>query len=139
MEIVITKALIVDLKRDEGLRLKPYRCSAGRLTIGFGRNLDDKGITKAEAELMLNEDLFDSIDEAKKLFADQWVHLDETRQRVIVNMIFNLGINRFKGFKRLINAINNKDYQLAAKEMEDSLWYSQVGSRAVRLFKMMKG
>lgn len=51
------RKLINDLIRDEGLKLKPYRCTSNKLTIGIGRNLDDNGITEAEARYLLHNDL----------------------------------------------------------------------------------
>ena len=57
----MTEALMNRIKaqlvRHEGLRLKPYRCTAGKLTIGIGRNLDDCGISQTEAYLLLENDI----------------------------------------------------------------------------------
>jgi lysozyme len=59
-------------------------------------------------------------------------------QRVIVNMAFNLGYSRLKGFKRMLAAVSNRDYERAAKEMEDSKWYGQVGRRSKELCRLME-
>ncbi len=48
------------IKGNEGMRLKPYRCSAGKLTIGYGRNLDDRGISAHEANDLFENDLIDA-------------------------------------------------------------------------------
>lgn len=124
------------LKRHEGLSLKPYTDSVGKLTIGVGRNLDDRGITLDEAEHMLSTDTKISIREAAAL--PFWVLLSPVRQEVIVNMLFNMGLPRFLGFKKMIAALENKDYNAAAFEMLNSRWADQVGYRAEELADMMK-
>lgn len=125
------------LKRDEGLRLKPYQCTAGKQTIGYGRNIEDNGIRESEAELMLLND----VDECKMVLSDRienWVELSEVRQGVLVNMMFNLGWPRLSKFKRMIAAVELGQFALASIEMLDSKWAGQVGARATRLSQMMK-
>jgi lysozyme len=125
------------LKKHEGLRLKPYRCSAGKLTIGYGRNLDDVGISEEEAEMLLLNDLLTANIEVENRFV--WFEdLDEVRKAVVVNMIFNLGIARFSAFKKTISLIEEGSYSEAAQEMLDSRWANQVGSRANELSEMMR-
>ena len=129
-------ALKEELIRDEGLRLKPYRDTVGKLTIGVGRNLDDVGITKDEAMHLLECDIRrvkDDLDHA----LSWWRGLDDVRQRVLVNMAFNLGITRLLGFKNTLAAIRAGNYVDAAKGMLDSKWAAQVGERATRLAAMM--
>ena len=77
--------IILDLKLDEGLRLKPYRDTVGKLTIGIGRNLDDVGISEAEAEYLLSNDLDRTISDLDKYML-WWQTLDTPRRRVILNM-----------------------------------------------------
>lgn len=125
------------LKFEEGLRLKPYKCTAGRLTVGYGRNLDDRGISEFEANLMLSNDMADVRAEATREFA--WFNLiDVVRQDVVVAMIFQLGLARFKGFKGAIEAIRVHDYARAADEMLDSAWAKQTPGRAERMARMMR-
>jgi lysozyme len=129
-------ALKEELIRDEGLRLKPYRDTVGKLTIGVGRNLDDVGITKDEAMHLLECDIRrvkDDLDHA----LSWWRGLDDVRQRVLVNMAFNLGITRLMGFKNTLAAMRAGNYVDAAKGMLDSKWAKQVGERATRLAAMM--
>ena len=82
------------LVRHEGLRLKPYRCTAGKLTIGYGRNLDDRGISKKEAYAMLEKDILDCekwlIDEIPEIYNK----LDEVRQSVLLNMCISIPQSR---------------------------------------------
>ena len=126
-------SLIASVKTHEGLELKPYLDSSavGVLTIGYGRNLEDRGITKEEAEMLLLNDLAISTKEGESFgfFKD----LTDSRQDVIIEMIFNLGLTRFKKFKKTIKAIENKDFASAADEMLNSKWAGQVGQRAITL------
>lgn len=124
------------LVRHEGLRLYPYEDSVGKVTIGIGRNLDDKGISKDEAYMMLRNDIAEVQVEAYTL---SWYrHLNEARKLVIENMLFNIGMTRLLGFKRMIAAIERKDFERASDEMLDSKWAAQVGSRAIELARIME-
>lgn len=124
------------LIKHEGERLKPYRCTSGKLTIGVGRNLDDNGISRAESRLLLQNDIADTLGEISQ---HPWFgSLNPTRQIALVDMHFNLGGPRFRSFKRMIEAIEAGDYDRAAIEMMDSRWADQVGQRAVTLSRMMR-
>jgi len=126
------------IKKHEGLRLLPYICPSGKLTIGYGRNLEDVGITTMEAELLLQHDIVRIEKEAKEVFKKVWNELDDIRKAVIVDMLYNLGFSRFIKFKKFIAAVKKKDFDTAAKEMLDSLWAKQVKSRATELAELMK-
>ena len=121
----------------EGLRLKPYRDTVGTLTSGHGRNLDDVGISKLEAEVLLDHDLAAAEQECRAVFV--WFSgLNEARQRVMVEMEFNLGTAGVRGFVRMIAALQVRDYETAATEMRQSRWAEQVGARATRLAETMR-
>lgn len=124
------------LKKHEGLRLKPYRDTVGKLTIGYGRNLDDVGINDEEALHMLLNDARKALEEAETF--DWFKKLDLDRASVIVNMIFNMGLPRFRQFKKTIAALEESDYEKASEEMLDSLWAKQVGRRAIELSEIMR-
>ncbi|MCE7657278.1 glycoside hydrolase family protein [Vibrio fluvialis] len=131
------KALATQLiKKHEGLRLKPYRCSNQKLTIGYGRNLQDNGISQQEAENLLQHDLDAAVKEAETL--PYFASLNKARQAVIVDMIFNLGLPRFGMFKKMIAAIEQQLWHVAANEMLNSRWARQVGKRAKTLSEMMR-
>lgn len=120
----------------EGMRRKPYRCTAGKLTIGVGRNLDDRGISPDEAMYMLANDIRDSRRELSAAF--HWFDkLDEVRQAVLIDMCVNLGLSRLQGFRNTLALIGVGKYEAAAQEMLDSKWAEQVGRRAQRLSRMM--
>ena len=123
-------SLLSSVKFHEGLELKPYPDSVGVLTIGYGRNLE-RGITKEEAEFLLLNDLKISKHEAKRM--GFYEGLTDNRKDVIVEMIFNLGLTRFKNFKKTIGYINQANHSAAADEMLDSKWADQVGQRAITL------
>jgi len=124
------------LKRHEGLELKPYMCTSGKLTIGYGRNLEDKGISEKEADSMLTEDIIDVYESLNQF--EWFAVLDKARAGVLVNMTFNIGFNGIQKFIKMINALSLKDYELAAKEMLDSRWARQVGGRATELAEQMR-
>lgn len=129
-------ALIEQLVRHEGIRLFPYEDSVGKWTIGIGRNIEDIGITRDEALHLLKNDINRAEADARKY---AWFNsLSDNRQNVIVNMIFNLGANRFAKFIGVISALAKGDYSLAADEMLDSKWAHQVGSRANELANQMR-
>ena len=130
--------LIEELKRDEGVVLSLYQCSAGKNTIGVGRNLDDRGITEEEADFLLSNDIDICIEEIESIFT-WYPYLTNNRKRVIINMVFNLGMPRFLNFKKLIDAMEQKDYETAGKEMLSSRWAKQVGNRSHRLKNLLLG
>lgn len=125
------------LIKHEGVRLKPYTDSVGKLTIGCGRNLDDLGITEREALVLLENDIVRTRREVSGFFP--WFKdLDEVRQDVMINMAFNLGLPRLLGFQKMLVAVKHQDWEEAAKQMLDSKWAEQVGSRALELSNMMR-
>ena len=124
------------LEKHEGLRLKPYRDTVGKLTIGIGRNLDDKGITRDEALFMLRTDIAECLADLKTF---PWFKgLNEVRQRVVLDMRFNLGPKGFRGFVGTLAAIEAGDYAGAATRMLASKWATQVKGRADTLADMMR-
>jgi lysozyme len=131
------EALKDQLILHEGLKLEPYECTAGKLTIGVGRNIEDIGITEDEARYLLDNDILRVCDELDRNLP-WWRDLSDARQRVLVDMVFNLGISRFMQFQNTIAAIESGDYDKAADEMLDSRWADQVGNRAKTLARMMR-
>ena len=131
--------LRAQLRLHEGYRTKPYKCSSGKLTIGVGRNLDDVGLHDYEIGVMLENDIMEAEDSCQHQFGQEFfASLSEVRQRVLIDMMFNLGNARFAGFKNMITAVEAGNWTRAADEMVDSKWYRQVGTRGERLVKMMR-
>ncbi len=125
------------LIRFEGLRLKPYQDSAGKLTIGAGRCLDTRGISEEEAMHLLANDIVSTYRELGERVA-LFNHLDDVRQLALVSMAFNLGVDGLLGFKNLLAALLLKHYDLAAEAALDSKWARQVGHRAVETAEMLR-
>lgn len=134
------------LKRHEGLRLEAYLCPAGVLTVGYGHNcvmwpvegVEKVGdvISREKAEALLLEDVV-GIAEDLDFALPWWRELDEVRQGVVLNMAFNMGVPRLKGFKRALGAMQIGDYPRAGTEMLDSAWAKQVKGRAAELARQM--
>ena len=125
------------LVRHEGLRLKPYTDTVGKLTIGIGRNLDDTGITTDEAHYLLTGDL-DRVVRALTAGYRWFADLDPVRQAVLVNMAFNLGLGGLATFRKMLAAVAHKQYGLASDEMIASTWKLQVPERAGELAAQMR-
>jgi lysozyme len=130
------KRLIAMLQRHEGLRLKPYLCTADKLTIGYGRNLDDMGISEDEALYLLQNDI-DACYSELNVF-NWFQELDQVRQEALVDMRFNLGLPRFLSFKKMIARLIAKEYSQAAEEIINSLYAKQVGDRANEIAYMIE-
>ena len=138
----MTEALMNRIKaqlvRHEGLRLKPYRCTAGKLTIGIGRNLDDCGISQSESYVMLINDIMNCEMQLQQKIPDIYNGLDEVRKSVLLNMCFNLGISGLLGFKNTLAFVKAGDWERAANNMLVSRWAKQVGRRAIELSELMR-
>ena len=149
-ETVLTQnpKLIRMLELHEDLRYKPYDDATGRelkagdvikgkITIGIGRNISDRGLALEECYVLLLNDLQITVGELMSNLP--WFkRLDEVRQCVLIDMCFNMGWPTFSQFKRTLGFIESGDYSAAADSMMDSLWASQVRTRAARLATMMR-
>ena len=131
------KKLIDQLIRHEGMRLRPYKCPAGKLTIGVGRNIEDNGITEAEAIILLMNDIERCKWEIETAFP-WFTRLNSARYDVLVNMCFNMGVSRLSSFRKMLKALQDDDYETAAIEGLDSRWARQVGKRAEELMQIIK-
>ncbi len=152
----MTEALMNRIKaqlvRHEGLRLKPYRCTAGKLTIGIGRNLDDCGISQTEAYVLLENDIQNCEKQLLDEIPDIYNALDDVRKSVLLNMCISIPQSRFaplrepcylgiKGlleFKNTMAFISAGDWERAANGMLASKWAKQVGRRAIELSELMR-
>ena len=149
--------LIEKLIVAEGLRLQVYKDTLGIDTIGIGRNLEDRGISKeeldwmdypsidhvyewgiTEADAVYLATIDVQIGEEELVRAHPCVdRLDAVRQLVLVDMAFNMGVPRLGKFKKMWAAIHENNFEEAAKEMLDSRWANQVKSRATKLAHAM--
>lgn len=139
--------LVSELTRDEGCRywvyddatgflVRPGSVAVGHPTIGIGRALDVRGISPDEAQMMLANDIASFTLGLQQKYA--WFNcLDDVRQRVLVNMAFNLGLAGIEEFRAMLEHLAKREYSLAASEMENSEWFKETGDRAARLVKAM--
>lgn len=131
--------LIEMLKRHEGVRSHVYLCSAGYETIGVGRNISKSGmgLSDEEVDLLLENDIERVIKELSSEYP--WFNtLDDVRKDAMIDISFNLGATRLRGFKRALAAMEVADYKAASTEFLDSKWARQVGGRALELADMIK-
>jgi len=135
--------IIRRVKIFEGYSEKPYLCPAGKWTIGYGYNYDDrgfsvemiteileKGFSRDTAEKLLERDVKECISALDKLFPF-YRGLSEPRRAVVTDMVYQLGLKGFQLFKRMIKALEQGDHQRAALEMQNSRWYKQSGRRSL--------
>lgn len=129
--------LKVSLEKHEARRLKPYKDSVDKLTIGVGRNLTDNGLREREVDYLLQNDI-DDVERCLDAQLSWWRSLDDVRMRVLAEMCFNLGIYGLLCFKTTLYYILHEEWPLAARQMLRSKWAKQVGKRATTLAKMME-
>lgn len=137
MNLVDFKAISRWLESDEGLRLKPYYCTEGKLTIGIGRNLESTGISRAEAHFMLENDICRVMKELDEMLPF-WRDLSPVRQAAIVNMAFNLGTTGLTKFTKTIGHLKANEWTEAGDEMLRSRWAEQVPNRAQRIAEAVR-
>jgi len=130
-------ALKADLVRDEGLRLRIYTDTVGKVTVGVGHNLTDRGISKAVCDLLLNEDIAEVI---AQLNANEpwWQNLDPVRQRALANLTFNVGIENLLHFHRDTLTLMQGGFWDAAANALAASPYRKTGARAIRIENMIR-
>jgi lysozyme len=125
------------LIEDEGLRLRPYRCTQQKLTLGVGRNIDANGIRPSEAMFMLDNDIEEVIKGLDENLTF-WREMTPRRQMALINMAFQLGIPGLLKFKNTLQLLRLGAYESAASNMLESLWAKQTPARARRVAAMMR-
>lgn len=124
------------LEKHEGFRKFPYKDTVGKLTIGIGRNLDDRGLTRMEALYLLDNDIADFTLQLQERFF--WFDsIDPIAEIVLIDMAFNMGIGGLSTFNKTLEHLKNHNYKMAALEMLKSKWAFQVGSRANDLSNLL--
>ena len=132
------KKLAMDLlKIHEGYSQYVYECSQSVKTVGYGRNLESRGLSEKEAEYLLRNDISEA-DNWCSVFLGYYDELSTVRKAVLIDMYVNLGATGLMKFRRMHKALENKDYAEASLEMLDSRWATQVGNRAIQLSQIMK-
>lgn len=136
--------LIQELRRDEGVRYSPYADTRGFQTVGVGHNLHVSPLPQGwtyplndeQVNALLTVDL-DGTFAGLDAHIPWWRNLSYARQRVMVNMAYNMGVNGLMGFPHTLADIKAGNYAQAATDMSQSLWAKQVGARATRLEALM--
>lgn len=150
---------------NEGLKLKAYSCTAGKRTIGVGRNFQDvpfslhecidlfgttsisfnnanhilttRGITKEQALMLLENDVVRCIKQLERQPYWEAVKDDEDKRNALIDLCFNMGFPTLSTFKNTLAAIEAGDWEKAVENLTKSKWYTQVGDRGPRIVKMI--
>ena len=131
--------LIEMLKRHEGVKSHVYKCSAGYESIGVGRNISKTGLGLSEDEVqyLLESDISRVIKELSSEYP--WFNdLDDVRKDAMIDISFNLGATRLRGFKRALAAMDVGDHKTASLEFLDSKWSRVVKGRSTELAYMIE-
>ena len=131
--------LIEMLKRHEGVKSHVYKCSAGYESIGVGRNISKSGLGLSEDEVdyLLESDISRVIKELSSEYP--WFSsLDDVRKDAMIDISFNLGATRLRGFRRALAAMDAADYKTASLEFLDSKWSRDVKGRSTELAYMIE-
>ena len=132
--------LVETLKRHEGVRSHAYKCSENMITVGVGRNLDENGgigLSDDEIEYLLMNDI-ERCDAELRATYDWYGSLGKPRRDAMINLSFNLGLTRLRGFVKALEAMSREQYDVAADEFMDSRWAEQVGDRAVEVTELIR-
>jgi len=131
--------LISMLKRHEGVRSKVYICSAGYETIAVGRNISESGLGLSDDEI--DYLLANDIKRVKEELTDTYFWfpaMNKPRQDAMIDISFNLGQTRLRGFVNALEAMSREQFDIAADEFMDSKWATQVGNRALEVTEMIR-
>jgi|TARA_R110002020_G_scaffold170460_1_gene360117 lysozyme len=134
--------LCEQLIHHEGLKLEPYTCPEGFLSIGVGRNIQSRGISKNEALYLLKNDIDISMKELDDSFP--WFsNLSEARQIALIDLHYNIGLTKLKKFKKTLaligQAVNGEaSWSDVSAELLRSKWSSQVGERSYTIARLLK-
>ena len=124
------------IAKHEGKRLEMYQDTVGVPTIGYGHNLLTP-ISERAAMVILEDDVDVALSELDENM-EWWRDLPNKAQIVVASMVFNLGFPRFSRFKKMIAALEDRDFDEAANQMQDSKWFFQVKSRGIELCQIMR-
>ena len=131
-------ALRTLLEDHEGRRAFAYRDTVGKLTIGVGRNLTDRGLEEGEIDRLLANDIAVAAAACADIFGPDFRGWPQSRRHALISMAFNMGGPRLAGFRRMRAAIAANDWTAAAAEALDSRWAAQTGRRAQHIARMLR-
>lgn len=131
------EALHQTLLQHEGHRTHPYRDTVGKITIGIGRNLTDRGLSSAEIKCLYDTDVRLAAEALDDVWPD-WHNAPHHAQIALLSMAFNLGLPRLRGFRKMRAALHRHDFEEAAIEAQDSKWAHQTGHRATHITVLLR-
>lgn len=126
------------IQKHEGIRLRSYHDSLGFVSIGIGRRLDVRGITKDEALFLFENDLIDAEIAIGDIFGIEIFRESQGRIAALLDMAFNLGEGGLKRFSKMIAAVKNRDWETAADEVKYSAWFIQAGLRGQEIVDLLR-
>lgn len=125
------------IQRAEALRLRLYRDTKGKWTIGWGHNIQDKGIRLEVAELMLRLDMEETVADLDRALP-WWRGLDVVRRAALFELCFNMGLPSLQSFRNTLPAMQRADWTAVARGLRASKWYRDVkagrGERVIAMF-----
>lgn len=135
----------------EGISYLPYKCPAGFKTIGVGWNMDvnplpveyemylstHKSLSYGQVMEMLEISILNAFNDCVKLFPS-FDKFPNERKKALIDLLFNLGYNKFSKFTKTIAAVEKENWKEAADELEKSKWYGQVGIRSRVIVRMIR-
>lgn len=132
-------ALIDSIKRHEGFRGEVYLDTEGKLTCGWGHHLWVGSRVPLEVcEAFFKQDVAAAVSSYQTILPHLRKKLNTIRARVVVEMIYNMNLQKVLQFRKMWEAIEIGDFETAAREMVQSHWHEQVGQRAVELAEIMR-
>jgi lysozyme len=137
VELKDVQALYVLLEKHEGNKSHPYTDTVGKVTIGIGRNLTDKGLSPAEVRFLFINDL-NSAWEDCVAHIPGFDKMSDPRKYAFVDIMFNMGWSTFSTFHNTLAAVAAEDWNSVADHLADSKWDKQVGKRADELQQMIR-
>ena len=136
-----------ELENDEGVKYEVYNDHLGYATFGIGHLILDSDpeygsssgteVSEDRVKEAFENDVVGVVSDCETLYSD-FGELPEDAQRIIANMMFNMGRTRLSKFKGMKRGVDARDWKAAADEMVDSRWYRQVPNRAGRLVVRMR-
>ena len=133
-------SLKLRIKKNEGFSSRFYKDQLGNYTIGYGHLIRKKEtiLFKKNFKVSFFQNLFENdyktaLDDYNKHFRKY--SFSQNIKELIVEMIFQMGIQNVLSFKKTLRHIKKNNKYLAALEMMDSIWYKQTPLRVENLIK----
>lgn len=119
-----------------GAPIVPGYTVKGNPTIGVGTLLSAPGLSDLAIFYLLDLELANA--KTQLIQNLPWAdNLDTVRQEVLIEMVYQLGINRLLIFNKALTAMQNSDWPTASKEMLNSAWHKQTPGRCEELANLM--